>query len=209
MFEDRKDAGVQLAYALEKFKDKDCLVLGVPRGCAEIGYEVARYLNADFSLIVARKLPFPYNPEAGFGALSEGEGRYIFQDASSWIPDRLIKEIIENQKQEIKRRIQELRNGEPLPEMEGKTVILVDDGIAMGSTVRAAIETCKNMNPGKIVVGAPVTSKRVADEIGMLVDEVVVLYTPPFFQAVAQVYRHWHDVSDEEVNEIMRKWNNR
>ena len=107
---------------------------------------------------------------------------------------------------EFRRRVEVLRGGEPLPNLAGKIVILVDDGIAMGSTMRAAIKLCRNAGAGRIVVAVPVAGVRTAQGIGDLVDELVVLETPPFFRAVAQVYRNWRDVSDQEVVSIMDVW---
>jgi putative phosphoribosyl transferase len=206
MFDNRKDAGQQLGRALARYKDTDALVLAILKGGVQVGYHVARELNADFSILVARKLPYPDNPEAGFGAIAEDGSTFIFTHAVRWLSKELVDQIIEDQKQEIKRRIAVLRNGRPLPEIRGRTVILVDDGIAMGSTMRTAVMLCKNKKAGKIVVAAPVTGERVVRELGVMVDEVVILEVPPFFQAVAQVYRDWYDVSDREVIGIMERW---
>ncbi len=206
MFRDREDAGKKLAAALESFKGKGVLVAAIPRGGVEVGYQVARYLHADFTILVARKLPYPDNPEAGFGALAEDGSTIILKEASLWMPDEKIKQIILAQSREIKRRVQVLRAGKPLPEIKGKTVILVDDGLAMGSTMRAAIELCRKRKAGKIVVAVPVAGSRIVQDIDRLVDETVILEVPDFFRAVAQVYLRWYDVQDEEVLEIMSRW---
>ncbi len=206
MFEDRKDAGEKLAKALAKYKDKDVLVLSIPRGGVEVGYQVAKYLNAEFSLIVTRKLPFPDNPESGFGAVAEDGSTFIYESYSYYLSEETINKIIREQKQEIERRIDVLRKGRPLPEVQNKTVILIDDGIAMGSTMSASIKLCKNRKAKKIVVAAPVSGEEMADKLGKMVDEVVILERPRFFQAVAQVYRNWYDVPDREVIEILEKW---
>jgi putative phosphoribosyl transferase len=208
MFDDRKDAGKRLGRALINYRGKGILVLAIPRGGVEVGYEVARTLDADLSLIIVRKLPFPDNPEAGFGAIAEDGSTIIIEQATYGVPQGTLERIIEFQQEEIERRIQVLRNGEPLPDLKGRTVILVDDGIAMGSTMRAAIKLCKHQEAGRIVVAVPVTSAGVAREIGALVDEIVVLKQPHYFRAVAQVYRNWYDVSDREVLEIMKTWQN-
>ena len=206
MFEDRKDAGKKLAKALEKYKNKGVLVLAIPRGGVEVGYQIAKYLNADFSILISRKLPFPYNPESGFGAIAEDGSTFIFEDAERWLSRQIIAEVVKEQKQEIKRRIAVLRKNKPLPEITDRIVILVDDGIAMGSTMRASIMLCKNKGAGKIIVAVPVSGEDTAKEIEKMVDEIVVLQKPKFFQAVAQVYRNWYDVSDEEVLETMERW---
>ena len=205
MFEDRKDAGIKLAKALEKYKGKGVLVLAIPRGGVQVGLEVAKHLEADFSILVARKLPYPNEPEAGFGAIAEDGSIVILEDAVQGIPKRLVDDIIKGEKAEIKRRIAVLRNGRPLPPIKDRTVILVDDGIAMGSTIRASIMLCRNFLAKKIVVAVPVAGKNTR-EIEPMVDELIVLEKPIFFQAVAQVYRNWHDVSDEEVLTLMKEW---
>ncbi|KXA94231.1 phosphoribosyltransferase [candidate division MSBL1 archaeon SCGC-AAA259E19] len=204
MFKDRKDAGEKLAHALEKYKGKDVLVLAIPRGGVEVGYRVAKHLDANFSLLVTRKLPLPDNPEAGFGAITEDGSKVILERAAGRLTDRVIDEIVEKQEEEIDRRIKRLREG-PLPEIEGETVVLVDDGMAMGSTMRASIKLCKNKNAERIVVAVPVSSEEVARKVGEIADEVVVLEKPEFFRAVAQVYEQWHDVSSEEALQIAEK----
>jgi len=206
MFNDRKDAGEKLARALTTYKDKNPLILAIPRGGVEVAYHVAKYLNADLSIIVSRKLPYPDNPEVGFGAVAEDGSTFVLRDAERWLSKKTIDRIVKEQKQEIKRRISVLRKGRPLPEIIGKNVILVDDGIAMGSTMRASIMLCRNKKAGKITVAVPVSGEDVEEEIGKMVDEIIVLEKPVFFQAVAQVYYYWYDVPDREVVEIMEKW---
>lgn len=206
MFEDRKDAGEKLALALKKYRNKGALVLAIPRGGVEVGYHVARYLNADFSIVVSRKLPLPQEPEAGFGAVAEDGSMVFVGNWADTLTKETVDEIVEEQKEEAKRRIEILRKGRPLPEMRDRTVILIDDGIAMGSTMRAAIMMCRNKWAKKIVVAAPVSGPEVADEIAKMVDEAVILEKPEFFRAVAQAYRNWYDLDDEEVLAIMKKW---
>ncbi len=206
MFEDREDAGEKLARALEKYKDANALVLAIPRGGVIVGYYVAKHLSARLSTIVSRKLPYPDDPEAGFGAVAEDGSTFIFEHAALWLPGDTVERIVYQQRREIERRIAVLRKGEPLPGIADQTVILVDDGIAMGSTMRASIMLCKNKKAARIVVAAPVAAEEVEREMGEMVDEVVILEKPEFFRAVAQVYRHWYDVPDREVIEIMEKW---
>jgi putative phosphoribosyl transferase len=206
MFEDRRDAGERLGRALEKYRDKNAIVLAIPRGGVEVAYHVAKRLNAQLEIIVSRKLPFPDNPESGFGAVAEDGSTFIFHDAAAWLPQKTVAAIIERQKKEIARRISVLRKGRQLPDLAAKTAILVDDGIAMGSTMRASIMLCKNKSAQRIVVATPVTGRDTASEIAELVDELVVLEMPLFFRAVAQVYRNWYDVPDAEVLAIMSRW---
>lgn len=205
MFKNRKDAGEKLAKALEKYRTEKPIILAIPRGGVEVGLQVAAKLNADFSLIIARKLPFPDNPEAGFGAIAENGSTFIHGNAHYWLAGETIERIKQQQFAEIERRIKALRGGNPLPEITGRTVILIDDGIAMGSTMRAAIELCKNRKAGKIVVAVPVAGREVAEELQEKVDDFIVLETPAYFRAVAQAYERWYDVSDEEVLDLLRE----
>jgi predicted phosphoribosyltransferase len=206
MFQDRTDAGTRLALALSGFRDKNALVLAIPRGGVEVGFQIAKHLKAEFGIIVVRKLPYPENPEAGFGAIAEDGSEFIAPQAQRRVGPDVIDKVIRQQKNELNRRIQTLRRGLPLPEIQGRSVILVDDGIAMGSTMRASIMLCKNKRAGKIIVASPVAGPETAKEIALLVDEIVIMKTPRFFQAVAQVYMNWYDVGDDEVIRIMRRW---
>lgn len=205
MFKDRKDAGQKLGMAFEKYRGKDVIVLGIPRGGVEVAYYAAKHLGAQLSAIVSRKLPYPDNPEAGFGAIAEDGSVFLFEDATRWLSEDEVQRIMAYQRDEIKRRIKAFREDRPLPELKGRTVILVDDGIAMGSTMRASIKLCRNKRVSKLIVASPVAGPDVAVEMEALADEVVILEKPAFFQAVAQVYEHWYDVPEEEVKEFLRK----
>jgi len=206
MFRDRDDAGRRLAEALEKYRGKGVLVLAIPRGGVRVGARVAEELGADLSMVVARKLPFPDSPEAGFGAVAEDGSAFIFDQAEEWLKPKEIKKIIRQQKKEAERRVKALRNSRPLPVINGRTVILVDDGIAMGSTMRSAIMLCRKRKAGRLVVAAPVAGSEVARQMRVLADEAVILEEPPFFRAVAEVYANWYDVPDDEVIDIMKNW---
>lgn len=206
MFKDRVDAGQRLAVALEDYKNHDVMVLAIPCGGVQVGHEVALYLRCDMDIIVTRKLPFPHNPEAGFGAIAEDDSLFVIPYAVGNMPKETIDKIIYQQKQEVKRRIAVLRGGRDLPELKNRTVILVDDGIAMGSTMRASIMLCKKADAAKIVVAVPIAGKETAREIEKLVDDVTILETPCRFHAVAQGYANWHDVSDEQVIDVMQHW---
>ncbi|MDD5556656.1 MAG: phosphoribosyltransferase family protein [bacterium] len=206
MFADRRDAGRRLARALEPYRGSRPIVLAVPRGGAEVGYEVARSLGADFDLVIARKLPFPDEPESGFGAVAEDGSAFIFPRAARWVGPGTIERVAARERREIGRRIAALRGGRPLPDLRGRTVILVDDGIAMGSTMRACLMLCRRAGAERVVVAAPVAGPETAAAFAREADEVVILETPPFFRAVAQVYRRWYDLDDAEVVAIMRRW---
>jgi putative phosphoribosyl transferase len=206
MFRDRKDGGKQLAKVLEKYQYQNVLVLGIPRGGVETAYYVARHLHAEFSFIVSRKLDYPYNAEAAFGALAEDGSYFIFENLERELSPEVIQSVVEKVKLEIQRRVEVLRGGKKLPQMKGRTVILVDDGIATGATLFAAINLCKNQKAGKIVVAAPIAGADMVETLKSKVDEVVVLLTPEFYHAVSQGYQTFHDLEDDDVLEIMNQW---
>ena len=205
MFEDRADAGMKLGEALIKYQGPDTVILAIPRGGVQVGYEVARVLGAPLFLIVARKLPLPYNPEAGFGAVAEDGSTWFVPGYGSYLSPNIVEQIVERQKAEIVRRIEVLRGGRDLPDLRERTVILVDDGIAMGSTMRASVAYCRNHRAGRVIVAAPVTGRDTARDMAAIADDVVILEMPRDFRAVAQVYHRWYDVPDKEVREIMEK----
>jgi putative phosphoribosyl transferase len=205
MFKDREDAGRRLAQALTSFKADKPVVLAIPRGGVAVGYRVAEHLRCGFSIIVVRKLPFPDNPEAGFGAIAEDGSTYLVDRAMRALSGHAIDRIINEQKREITRRIAVLRDGKPLPAIHDRTVILVDDGIAMGSTMRAAVSLCRNKKAKVVVVASPVAGPSVVADLIEIADHVIILETPAFFRAVAQAYANWYDVPDREVLELMRR----
>jgi predicted phosphoribosyltransferase len=206
IFTDREDAAVRLAEALSAYKDKDVLVLGIPRGGAVTGYHVAKYLHAGFSLIISRKLGHPLNPEYAVGALAEDGTVHLNEGALQEVTQRDIDVAVAAQEKEIERRIQILRKGEPLPPMDRKTVIIVDDGIATGATIFAAIAMCRKKGTAKIVVAAPVSGQETRKELEQSADEVVILESPPYYHAVSQVYGSFQQVSDEEAVALLEKW---
>ncbi|MDZ7833253.1 MAG: phosphoribosyltransferase [Desulfobacterales bacterium] len=206
-FRDRAHAGRLLAEKLIDYESENPIVLAIPRGGVEVGIEVAKRLNCDFELLIVRKLPFPDNPESGFGAIAEDGSSVVFDRFAQTVSETERQQIYEAQQQEIQSRIRTLRKGRPLPAIKGRTVILIDDGIAMGSTMQASVAMCRNQKAQKIIVAAPVSSPRTKIEFQSLADDAVILTTPEFFQAVAQVYENWYDVSDEEVLELLDSFN--
>jgi predicted phosphoribosyltransferase len=204
MFIDKSDAGKQLGEALLKYKDIGPLVLAIPCGGVEVGLEVAEKLDADFDIIITRKLPYPDNPEAGFGAIAEDGSKFMFPLVSAVLSEKIINSIIASQQTEIERRKKLFRGGRQLPVIEGRSIILVDDGIAMGSTMRASIMILRNRKAGKIIVAAPVAGYDTAAGIAKIVDDIVILKKPVPFYAVAQVYENWYDVGDSEVIDILK-----
>jgi predicted phosphoribosyltransferase len=205
MFRDRKDAAIRLAHALEKYRNTNALVLGIPRGGVETAYYVASYLNTEMSLVVSRKLGYRANPEAAFGAIAEDGSIYMAPTMRKEVSEAEVHHVLGEQKQEMQRRVQELRRGKPLPDMKDRTVILVDDGIATGATLIAAIDLCKNRGAGKIVVAAPIAGPRMEVLLSEMVDEVFILEAPEFYVAVSQGYEYFPSVEDEEVLAFMDK----
>ncbi len=155
-------------------------------------------------MIMCRKLQYPYTTESGYGAICEDGTIYINEAAAANVSQSDIYRQIEIQKAELAHRIQHLRGGRALKDVRDKIVILVDDGIAMGSTMIAAISMLRKLHPKKIVVAVPTASPRVVESLRSIADDVVALYTPEPFYAVADAYANWYDVSDEEVLEILR-----
>ena len=194
MFRDRKDAGLRLADALQPFKQENSLVLAIPRGGVEIGFHVALRLDAPLAMLVARKLPLPGNPETGFGAVAEDGSTFLIERIAARLGPQLVAQIIRRQRQEIERRIHTLRRDEPLPPLGGRTVIVLDDGVAM----------CRTQKVKRIIAAAPVASPSTADELAEIAD--VIIEKPMYFRAVAQVYEDWYDVSDEEVIQIVDEY---
>lgn len=209
MFNDRRDAAIKLAKALEKYKDKNAVVLGIPRGGAVTAYYVADHLNGEFSLLFSRKLGHPDNPEYAVGAIAEDGTIYLNPHALSEVSQLQIDKAVAEQKKEIQRRINIFRNGEPLPQLKNRIVIVVDDGIATGATILAAIKMCKNQEASKIIIGAPVSSISMVDKLLKEADEVVILETPDYYHAVSQAYYDFPQVSDEEALELLEKWKNK
>jgi putative phosphoribosyl transferase len=205
MFQNREHAGKQLGHKLAKFKNKNLIVLGIPRGGVVVAYHVAKALSAELSVIIARKLGYPTNPELGFGAIAE-DGSTHYTDIARYVLPEERSEIIKREMEEIKRRQHLLRDIRTSLELSGKTVIIVDDGIATGSTLFAAIKTCKAQKPKKIIVAVPVCSAEMKKRVQQEVDEVVVLETPEQFRAVSLAYWNFPEVSDNEMLKYLRQW---
>lgn len=205
MFKDRKDAGEKLAQALNKFKNQGAVVIGIPRGGVEVAYHVALALQAELSMIITRKLGHPENPELAIGAIAEDGSMYLSDLASSVSQDDLYK-VLTREREEIRRRIQELRDGKALPKLEGRIVILVDDGIATGATIYATIKLCRQQKAAKVVVAAPVSSQQSKSRLAKLAEEVYILDTPDMYWAVSQVYQHFENMEDAEVKAVMKQW---
>lgn len=208
IYKDRKDAGIQLASRLTRYKDReDVIVLALPRGGVVIGYEVAKALNCPLDIIIIRKIGFPGQPELAIGAVSETGTVVLNEDIISTyrIPEDYIEKEISKQNNEILRRIAFYRGGKGIPPLEGKIVILVDDGVATGATMKAAISTLKKEKIVRLVAALPVSSEDAEEKIKKMVDEWVCPETPSWFTAVGSFYQDFTQVSDEEVVELLKQ----
>ena len=208
MFTDRKDAGLQLAEKLNNYKNRaGVLVLALPRGGAVTGFEIAHTIGAILDVLIVRKMGFPGQPELAIGALSETGAIALNKDVISHgvVSKKYIEDAIAVQKEEIARRVKLYRGGKRLEKLEGKVIILVDDGAATGATMKAAIITLREEKIERLVVAIPVSPRETADELRAMADEFICLYTPADFMAVGQYYRDFSQVTDEEVAEILKK----
>lgn len=201
VFEDRRDAGRQLVPELAEYRGTDGLVLALPRGGVVIGYEVATALELPLEAFVARKIGAPDNPELAIGAISEKGGRWMDQESVQLlgVPSDYLRQEMDRQRQEIDRRIQIYRQGRDLPSLAGRTVLLVDDGIATGYTMLAALRGIRSAGPRRLVVAVPVAPQEAVWRVSQECDQVICLATPEPFYAVGAHYVGFEQVSDEEV----------
>lgn len=205
MFTDRRDAALQLAAKLEKYRGQSVIVLGIPRGGIEIAYYISRQLKATMSVIIVRKLGYPRNPEYAFGAMAEDGSIYYTPDHRMQISQETMDKVEDAQQKEILRRIQVFRKGLPLPDLKDKIVLLADDGIATGATVMAAINLCKNQGAARVIVAAPVAPADKIREIEMEGAEPVILLKFPFLHSVSESYNQFQDLSDKEALYFLEK----
>jgi len=207
-FPNRAEAGRLLAAKLENYLDRsDVVVLGLPRGGVPVAYEVAQRLGAPLDVFVVRKLGVPGFEELAAGAIASGGVRVLNEDVVRALPnaDQLIESVTEKETVELERREQTYRDGRPAPELRNRVVILVDDGLATGATMRAAVAALRQRGVAKIVVAAPVGAPDTCRELEQEADEIICAITPEFFQAVGQYYEDFSQTSDEEVRELLSR----
>jgi putative phosphoribosyl transferase len=208
IFEDRTDAGRQLARRLEPFAGlPNLVVLGVPRGGITVAYEVAVALDAPLDVFLSRKLGVPEQPELAFGAVAAGDGRYLDEAIvrAAGISEEQVERITADVRKELDRRAALYRGGRPPLEVAGNTVILVDDGIATGASVFAAVQALRQMKPAKLVLAVPVAPASTWAWLRRVVDEFVYLDLPDPFYAVGAFYRNFAQVEDAEVIDLLRR----
>lgn len=205
---DRKTAGAELARELGRYEGRDdVLVLAMPRGGVPVAAEIARGLGARLDLILVRKIGTPGHEELAMGAIASGGVRVLVPGiiASLQISQEAIDRVTEKEQQELKRRERTYRGDRPQPAVEGRTVILVDDGVATGATMKAAIEALKQQHPARIVVAVPVAPEDTISELEELADEVVCPATPEPFMAISRWYVNFSQLTDMEVREAMQE----
>ena len=206
-FEDREDAGRRLAERLARYRDERPVVFALPRGGVPVGYEISRSLGAPLDVFVARKLGAPGQPEFGIGAVAPGGVRVLNANVVErlGIPADYLEAVTRKETAEVERRLRHFRGGLPEPEVRGRTVILVDDGLATGVTARAAVEALRRLGPRRLVLAAPVCAAQTAERLGPEVDELVCLAAPPDLGAIGFWYRNFEQTSDEEVIGLLER----
>ncbi len=208
IYRDRRSAGKQLAARLDEYANRDdVLVLALPRGGVPVGYEVAKALRAPLDIFLVRKLGVPGHEELAMGAIATGGVQVLNDDVVDYlqIPSAVVDSIAAVEERELERRERAYRGDRPEPDVKGKTVILIDDGLATGSTMRAAAAALRLQDPARIVVAVPVSAPQTCDEYRMGVDEIICAKTPEPFLGVGKWYRDFLQTTDDEVRELLEK----
>lgn len=206
-FSNRVEAGQRLAVALESFKFAKGLVLAIPRGGVLVGFEVAQKLGLPLDVIIPRKIGSPGNPELAIGAMTEDGTAILDESLMSYLQvnaDYVLRES-ENQKAEIRRRMQLYRKNLPYPDFNGRDIIVVDDGIATGSTMKAALASVKNRGAKSVTAAIPVGPPTTIEELKSQADRVVCLFTPESFYAIGEFYDDFSQTDDDEVIYLLQK----
>ncbi|MEJ2667199.1 MAG: phosphoribosyltransferase [Deinococcales bacterium] len=207
-FQDRRDAGRRLAGRLQVYAGrKDVLVLGLPRGGLPVAAEVADALGCPLDVLVVRKLGVPGHEELAMGALASGGGRVLNDDIvrELGLSADIIERVTRRERAELERRERAFRGDLPAPEMRGRTVILIDDGIATGATMRSAVAAARTLGPARVVVATPVAASESLARLRDEADEVVCLATPQPFTAVGRWYLHFPQTDDAEVRSLLAR----
>jgi predicted phosphoribosyltransferase len=207
-FVDRREAGRALAGRLEQYAGRnDVVVLALPRGGVPVGYEVASALGAPLDVFLVRKLGTPGHRELAMGAIASGGVRVLNEDVVRWygIPEAAIEAVAREEAQELQRRERAYREGRSAPELANHIVILVDDGLATGSTMRAAAQAVRARHPSRVIVAVPVGAPQTCRELSEVADDVICARMPEPFSAVGQWYLNFDQTDDEEVRELLSK----
>jgi putative phosphoribosyl transferase len=208
LFQDRVTAGKFLATKLTEYTNRrDVLVLALPRGGVPIGFEVAQALHVPLDVFIVRKLGVPGHEELAMGAIATGGVRVLNQDVvqALHIPSYVIDRVAVAELRELARREREYRDDRPPPDVRDQTVVLVDDGLATGSTMRAAVQALRRQHPARIVVAVPTAAPETCDEFRSEVDQIVCAVTPEPFYGVGAWYQDFAQTTDEEVHDLLRR----
>ena len=205
MFRDREDAGDALAERLAAYQGKNVLVLGIPRGGVVVAAQLARRLDAELDVIVARKLGSPVSAELAIGAVTANGGLFLNEDIlrELGVSDAYVEVVTAAQRAEARRREEKFRRSRLPPTIAGRTVILVDDGLATGATMRAAVRSLQQASPGRLIAAVPVGAQEACAALRQEVDELVCLHEPAFFGAVGAFYRDFRPTEDAEVERLL------
>lgn len=206
-YKNRQDAGRQLAEKLKQYAVEEPIILALPRGGVVLGYEIAKELKAPLDIVVPRKIGAPNQPEFGIGAIAPNKVQIINEGALKMLglTENDLKELIEYETKEMERRIKLYRKGLPDINIQGKTVIIVDDGLATGVSTKAALLSIKKMNPKKIILAVPVGPPDTTSRFRQEVDDLICIYEPIDFYAVGGYYEDFSQISDEEVIDLLQK----
>jgi len=205
-FRDRTEAGQVLARGLQQYKNQpDVLILGLPRGGVPVAYEVARELNAPLDVFVVRKLGVPGHEELGMGAIATGGVRILHEGIvrEVGISPETIEAVSAREQAELERRERLYRGDRPAPTIKGRTVVIIDDGLATGSTMKAAIQAVRQQDPRRLIVAVPTAPSETCEQLKESADEVVCALTPEPFVAVGSSYADFSQTTDEEVRELI------
>jgi predicted phosphoribosyltransferase len=208
IFRDRVDAGRKLAQKLMKYKDRpDLMILALPRGGVPVAFEVARALNVPLDILLVRKLGVPGHEELAMGAIASGGVRILNQDVVRIlrIADEAIEFATARELQELERRERVYRGDRPRPEIKGRTAIIIDDGLATGASMRAAIAALRAQAPKRIIVAVPTASSETCETFKHEVDEIVCVTTPEPFMGVGFWYHEFEQTTDQEVRELLAR----
>ena len=205
-YRDRRHAGVELARHLADVKGQDVVVLALPRGGVPVAFEVARALDAPLDVFVVRKLGLPGHPEFAMGALASGGVRVLNDEVVRLyrIPEQAVEAIAQDEQTELERRERAYRSQRPALDVRGRTVVLIDDGLATGSTMKAAVEAVRALSPARIIVAVPVGSPDTCREFAAIADDIICARAPEHFAAVGQWYDDFRQTTDEEVRELLQ-----